>query len=141
MAHFADIVLPAPHHMLELNSAYLKSKYNLHAWASLHQQLVKPLWDVRQEETEFVWMLAEKLKEKGFDKFYAYLSTEFKDPETGKTPANGKELSEIATKIHTAPLWKPKEPLKGDKIEGWEDFKKKGMYNSEIWGCGGQAGQ
>ena len=133
MAHFADIVLPAPHHMFELNSAYLKSKFNLHAWASLHQQLVKPLWDTRQEETEFVWMLAEKLKEKGFDKLYAYLSTEFKDPETGKTPANGKELSEIATKIHTVSLWKPKETLKGDKIEGWEDFKKKGMYNSEPY--------
>ncbi len=133
MAHFADIVLPAPHHMYELNNAYMKSKFNRHAWASLHQQLVKPLWDVKQEETEFVWMLGEKLKAKGFDKLSAYLTTEFKDPETGKIPADGKEFSVTITKMHTAGLWMPKEPLKGDKIEGWEDFKSKGMYNSEQY--------
>lgn len=132
MTQFADIVLPAPHHMFEL-FAYMKSKANRYAFLTLNQPVIKPLWDTRQEETEFVWLLAEKLKERGFDKLHAYLSTEFKDPETGKTPTNGRELTEIAMRIHTAPIWKPKEPLKGDKIEGWEDFRQKGIYNSEPY--------
>jgi len=133
MTQFADIVLPAPHHMCELNAAYLKSKANLHGYLSLHQQVIKPLWDVRQEETEVVWMLAQKLKDKGFDKLFGYLSTEFKDPETGKIASNGKELAKITVKIHTAPIWNPKGPLKGDKVAGWEDLKRRGMYNSETY--------
>jgi hypothetical protein len=36
-------------------------------------------------------------------------------------------------KVHTAPLWKPKEPLKGDKIDGWKDMRAKGIYNSEPY--------
>ena len=64
----------------------------------------------------------------------------FKDPETGKTPTNAEEFALIATKIISSAVWKPEKPLKGDKIEGWEDFKKKGIYNSEgytfkkLWG-------
>jgi anaerobic selenocysteine-containing dehydrogenase len=26
-------------------------------------------------------------------------------------------------------MWMPKEPLKGDKVEGWADFRRKGMYS------------
>jgi anaerobic selenocysteine-containing dehydrogenase len=132
MTQFADIVLPATHHATEL-FAYMKSKAGRHAYLTLNQPVIKPLWDVRQEETEFVWLLAEKLKAKGFDRLHAYLSTEFKDPETGKTPTSGKELTEIAVKIHTAPLWQGTEPLKGDTIAGWDDLKAKGMYNSEPY--------
>lgn len=133
MTQFSDIALPAPHHVYELIGGYMKSKASRHAFLTLNQQVIKPLWDVRQEETELVWLLAEKLKEKGFDKLLAYLSTEFKDPETDKTPTNGKELTEIAVKMETVPLWKPKEPLKGDKIDGWEEMKKFGIYNSEPY--------
>jgi anaerobic selenocysteine-containing dehydrogenase len=87
-----------------------------------------------------MWLLAEKLKAKGWSNLYDYFSKEFKDPETGKTPTNEEEFAEIAVKIMTKPIWSPKEPLKGDKIAGWEDFKKKGIYNSEpykfkqLWG-------
>ena len=132
MTQFADIVLPATHHATEVLS-YMKSKAGRNAYLTLNQPVIERLWDVRQEETEIVWLLAEKLKERGFDKLHAYLSTEFKDPETGKTPANGAEFTEIALKIHTAPLWKPKEPLKGDKIDGWKDMRAKGIYNSEPY--------
>jgi anaerobic selenocysteine-containing dehydrogenase len=132
MTQFADIVLPAPHHATEVLS-YMKSKAARNAYLTLNQPVIERLWDVRQEETEIVWMLAEKLKAKGFDRLYAYLSTEFKDPETGKSPTNGMEFTEIALKIHTAPLWKPKEPLKGDRLDGWQDFRAKGMYNSEPY--------
>jgi len=132
MTQFADIVLPALYHMFEIFS-YTKSKADRHAFLTLFQPVIKPLWDTKQDETEFTWLLAEKLKERGFDKLYAYLSTEFKDPETGKIPTNGKELAEIAVKMQTAPLWMPKEPLKGDKIASWEDLKRRGMYNSEPY--------
>ncbi|HXK27829.1 MAG TPA: molybdopterin dinucleotide binding domain-containing protein, partial [Candidatus Binatia bacterium] len=93
------------------------------------QPVGKRLWDVKQEETEVVWLLAEKLKARGFPNLHDYFSKEFKDPETGKTPDNEREFTEIAAKISSAPMWMPKEPLKGDKIEGWADFRKKGMYS------------
>lgn len=133
MAMFADIVLPASHHMMELPLAYTKSKYNRYSYATIHQQVIKPLWDVKHDESEFVWLLAEKLKDRGFDRLHAYLSTEFKDPETGKTPTNGRELAEITVRIHLAPLWMGKEPLKGDQIKDWADLRSKGMYNSEEY--------
>jgi len=30
-------------------------------------------------------------------------------------------------------MWMPKEPLKGDKLSGWADFKKKGIYNTQQY--------
>jgi anaerobic selenocysteine-containing dehydrogenase len=76
-----------------------------------------------------VWLLAQKLKAKGFPNLFDYYSKEFKDPETGKTPANEFEFAEIAAKISSATLWKPKEPLKGDApLAGWADFRKKGIW-------------
>jgi hypothetical protein len=50
---------------------------------------VKRLWDVKQEETEVMWLLAEKLKAKGFPNLFDYYANEFKDPETGKAPDHG----------------------------------------------------
>ena len=43
-----------------------------------------------------MWLLAEKLKAKGFPNLFDYYSKEFKDPETGKAPTNEHEFSEIA---------------------------------------------
>ncbi len=103
---------------------------NGYGYASIQQAAVKRLWDVKQEETEVMWLLAEKLKAKGFPNLFDYYSKEFKDPETGKTPTNALEFTEIAAKITSAPLWMPKEPLKGDApIDGWADFRKKGMFS------------
>jgi anaerobic selenocysteine-containing dehydrogenase len=39
------------------------------------------------------------------------------------------EFGEIAAKITSAPLWMPKEPIKGDQVKGWEEFRKRGMYS------------
>jgi anaerobic selenocysteine-containing dehydrogenase len=104
---------------------------NGYGYASIQQGAVKRLWDVKQEETEVVWLLAEKLKAKGFPNLFDYYSKEFKDPETGKTPTSAMEFSEIATKMSSSSLWKPKEPLKGDApLAGWADFRKKGMFSS-----------
>lgn len=100
---------------------------------SIQQPVVKRMWDVKADETEIMWLLAEKLKDKGFPNIHDYFSKEFKDPETGKTPGNGEEFAEIAAKMISQAVWKPKEPLKGDRLKGWEDFKAKGIYNTEPY--------
>jgi anaerobic selenocysteine-containing dehydrogenase len=128
MTQFADIVLPSTYNSSE-GMSVVSNMGNLYGYASIQQPAAKRLWDVKQEETEVVWLLAQKLKAKGFANLADYFEKEFKDPETGKTPANEREFTEIAAKISSAPLWMPKEPLKGDKVEGWADFRKKGIYN------------
>ncbi len=132
MSQFADIVLPATFAPAEKLSI-ITNMANLHAHMSIQQPVVARMWEAKPEETEFVWLLAEKLKAKGFPNLHDYYSKEFKDPETGKTPTNAAEFAEIAAKISSSAVWKPKEPLKGDKIDGWEDFKKKGIYNTEPY--------
>ena len=139
MTQFADIVLPAAHHATEKLSI-ITNKANLYAHMSIQQPVVERMWDVKADETEIMWLLAEKLKAKGFPNIYDYFSKEFKDPGTGRMPTNAEEFAEIAAKMVSKPVWAPKEPLKGDKLNGWEDFKKKGIYNSEpytfkkLWG-------
>jgi len=128
MTQFADVVLPSTFNSSE-GFSVITNGGNLHGYATIQQPAGKRLWDVKQEETEVCWLLAEKLKAKGFPNLYDYFSKEFKDPETGRTPANEREFTEILAKISSAPMWMPKEPLKGDKIDGWADFRKKGMYS------------
>ncbi|MFH2074967.1 MAG: molybdopterin dinucleotide binding domain-containing protein, partial [Pseudomonadota bacterium] len=131
MTQFADIVLPATFAAAEKLSVSTNMA-NLHAHASIQQPVVKPLWQAKAEETEVMWMLAEKLKAKGFPNLYDYYAS-FEDPETKKKPTNVDEFTEIAARIISAPLWMPKEPLKGDKLAGWDDFRKKGIWNTEKY--------
>jgi anaerobic selenocysteine-containing dehydrogenase len=131
MTQFADIVLPATFAPAE-SLSIITNMANLHAHASIQQPVVAPLWDAKQEETEVVWLLAEKLKAKGFSNLHDYYAS-FQDPETGKNPTTAAEFAEIAAKITSAPLWMPKEPLKGDKIDGWAEFRRKGVYNTEKY--------
>jgi anaerobic selenocysteine-containing dehydrogenase len=132
MTQFADIVLPSTFNSAE-GWSVVTNMGNMYGYASIQQGAVKRLWDVKQEETEVMWLLAEKLKAKGFPNLFDYYSKEFKDPETGKLPMNEREFAEIAAKISSVPMWMPKEPLKGDKVEGWEDFRKKGIYNGSKY--------
>jgi anaerobic selenocysteine-containing dehydrogenase len=129
---FADIVLPAAITTFE-KLGYVKTKANRYATATLILPVVKPMWDVRMDETEIVWDLALKLKEKGFSNLHDYLRNEFKDPETGKIPTNGLEFTEYNLKIQTAPLWDGKKDVGGDKINGWKEFVKRGMWNSSPY--------
>jgi anaerobic selenocysteine-containing dehydrogenase len=127
MTQFADIVLPATFNSSE-GFSVITNMGNLQGYATIQQPVGKRLWDVKQEETEVMWLLAERLKTKGFSNLYDYYSKEFKDPETGKTPTNEHEFTEIAAKISSSRIWNAKEPVKGvDKIDGWADFRKKGM--------------
>jgi anaerobic selenocysteine-containing dehydrogenase len=131
MTQFADIVLPATFAPAEKLSISVNMA-NLHAHASIQQPVIKPLWQAKAEETEVMWLLAEKLKAKGFPNLYDYYAS-FVDPETKKKPTTVAEFTEIAAKISSAPLWMPKEPLKGDKLAGWDDFRKKGVWNTEKY--------
>lgn len=129
MTQFADIVLPATFNSAE-GWSVISNMGNGHGYAALQQGAVKRLWDVKQEETEVMWLLAEKLKQKGFPNLFDYYAKEFKDPETGKLPTNAMEFSVIAAKMSSSSLWKPKEPLKGDApLKGWDDFRAKGMFS------------
>ena len=135
MSHFADIVLPAAHQIAEKWS-FLKSKQNLHSYNTLTEPVVKPIWDVRQDETEIPWMLAEKLAEKGFDNLHRYFKQEFADPETGRTPRNESDFALAAVKMLTRPCWDAKHPdygKYGDKLRGWDDFVSKGVWNSHHY--------
>jgi anaerobic selenocysteine-containing dehydrogenase len=144
MAQFADIVLPAPLSPFEQINI-ITNKANTYAHLSIQQPVIKRLWDTKPFETEIMWDLAEKLKEKGFSNLFDYFSKEFKDPETGKTPTSALEFAEITAKIFSQPVWAPEKPLEGDKIDGWADFKKKGIYNTppyqfrKLWGNFGTA--
>jgi anaerobic selenocysteine-containing dehydrogenase len=131
MSQFADIVLPSTLHHSE-QWAIVRAAANTYGHISIQQPLIKPLFEAKAPETEFVWLLAEKLKAKGFSNIYDYFSTEFKDPETGKQPTNSLEFSLYATKIRSQKAWDPKEnaEYKGDRVNGWEEFRQKGIVNS-----------
>ena len=127
MTQFADGVLPSTYNSSE-GFSVISNLGNTYGYATIQQPAAKRLWDVKQEETEVMWLLAAKLRDKGFPNYFDYLSKAFKDPETGATPKNEHEFNEIAAKISSAPMWMPKEPLKGTKLDGWADFRKKGIY-------------
>jgi len=131
MTQFADIVLPATFAPTEKLSI-ITNMANLHGHVSIQQPVTKPLWNVRAEETEVMWLLAEKLKARGFANLYNYYAS-FEDPETKKKPTNATEFAEIAAKITSAKIWDGKEKQKGDQLAGWADFKKKGIYNTETY--------
>jgi anaerobic selenocysteine-containing dehydrogenase len=129
MTQFADVVLPSTFNSAE-GWSIVTNMGNGYGYASIQQRAIRPLWDVKQEETEVPWLLAEKLAKKGFPNLLDYYSKEFKDPETGKAPTTALEFSEIAAKMTSAPLWMPKEPLKGDApVAGWAEFRRKGMFS------------
>jgi anaerobic selenocysteine-containing dehydrogenase len=131
-SQFADIVLPAAITTFE-KWGWLKSKANRFAYASLVQPVVAPLWEVRIDETEVPWLIAEKCAVKGFPNLLDYLKQEFKDPESGEEPKNAREFALYSVKWYTAPLWDGKKEVGGDKISGWEEFRKHGMWNSSPY--------
>ena len=135
MTHYADVVLPAAQQLFE-KWGFLKAKQNLHGYATLNQRLIEPIWDVRQDETEIPWMLAEKLAERGFDNLHRYYKESFADPETGKSPNNGQEFTMAALKMMTRACWDSSHKnygKYGDRLNGWQDFVDKGVWNSKRY--------
>lgn len=132
---FADVVLPAAHQMFE-KWGFLKSKQNLYGYAALTERMLEPMWDVRQDETEIPWMLAEKLAAKGFDNLHRYYKEQFADPETGEAPTDGAVFTQSALKLLTRPLWDSthsKYGVSGDRLNGWKDFVDKGVWNAHRY--------
>ncbi|MDD5175080.1 MAG: molybdopterin-dependent oxidoreductase [Sterolibacterium sp.] len=128
LTQFADIVLPATHNTSE-GWSIVTNMSNGYAYASIQQNPIKRVFDTKQEETEVMWLLAQKLKAKGFPNLADYYDT-IKDPETGKSATSELEFAEFAAKFTSAPIWDGKEVPKGDEpIKGWGEFKAKGMFH------------
>jgi anaerobic selenocysteine-containing dehydrogenase len=131
MSWFADIVLPSGHHMYE-KWGYVKSAGHGHRHVTLLQPVNRLVWDVKTDETEIPWLLAEKLANKGFPNLIDHYR-EYRDPETGKVPENESEFAQFALKLATQNLWDPQHYAGGDHINGWEDFIKRGVWNSDPY--------
>jgi anaerobic selenocysteine-containing dehydrogenase len=128
MTQFADIVLPSTFNSSE-GWSIVTNGSNGYSYASIQQNPIKRVFDAKQEETEVMWLLGQKLKAKGFPNLADYYDT-IKDPETGKSATNELEFSEFAAKFTSAPIWMAKEAPKGDaQIKSWAEFKAKGMFH------------
>ncbi|MCF8199586.1 MAG: molybdopterin-dependent oxidoreductase, partial [Sulfuritalea sp.] len=128
MTQFADVVLPSTFNSSE-GWNIVTNGSNGYSYASIQQNPIKRLFDVKQEETEVPWLLAQALKAKGFPNLADYYD-QIKDPETGKSATTSLEFAEFAAKFVSAPIWMAKEAPKGDaQIKGWAEFKAKGMFH------------
>ncbi len=132
MSWFADIVLPAAFHKFE-KVAFLTSKFNRYSYLTLQPRVVAPIWDVRIDETEIIWGLAKKLKDKGFANLFDYFQSALVDPETKKPAANGLEFAFNVTKYMTQKAWDPAHHESGTKINGWKEYLKTGLWQSEPY--------
>ncbi|MDP3641817.1 MAG: molybdopterin-dependent oxidoreductase [Bacteroidota bacterium] len=132
MTQFADIILPAAHPTTE-RICFVQTSGNMHSELSIQQPLAKRLFDVKSDESEISFLLAEKLRSKGFPNMYDYFTKAFADPVTGAKPANETEFALIATKMATYPSYK-------DLSGGWNEFLKKGVVTKgpyivkKLWG-------
>lgn len=128
---FSDILLPNTHHLFE-KWGYVKVISHGYRHVTLLQPVITPLWESKADETEIPWLIAEKLKDRGFDNLLRHYK-EYRDPETGKEPTNEKEFALYALKYATQNLWDPAKYQGGDKFEGWEHFRKTGVWNSDPY--------
>ncbi|EMA46594.1 molybdopterin-dependent oxidoreductase [Halobiforma nitratireducens] len=157
-AWFADILLPATHHQFE-RWGQLRSTANGIRSINLHQPVLADdpddpedvldngrLWDVKTDETEIVYLIAEELADRGFDNLFEYCE-QYEDPETGLAPSEeydggsfrdrelrAQAFSRNAAKLRTQPMWDPDvEAPPGDEFDGWEEFREAGVWNSDHW--------
>jgi len=128
---FSDILLPDAHHLFE-KWGYVKVSNHGYRHVTLLQPVIKPMWESKSDETEIPWLLAEKLAERGFDNLLRHFK-QYKDPETGKEPTNEKEFALYALKYATRNLWDPAKYQGGDKFDGWDHFRKTGVWNSDPY--------
>ena len=130
-AMFADILLPSTHHMYE-KWGFADAIGNGYRHVTLNQPVIQPVWDVKIDETEIPWLIAEKFASQGFDNLLRYYKTII-DPETKKEPTNAKEFALYVVKFATQDLWNPATYKSGDKFKGWEDFRSVGVWNSNPY--------
>ncbi|MCQ9205928.1 MAG: molybdopterin-dependent oxidoreductase [Omnitrophica bacterium] len=128
---FSDIILPSVHHMYE-KWGYVKSHGHGYRHVTLLQPVNQRVWDVKIDESEIPWLIAEKLAAKGFGNLLRHYK-EYKDPETGNAPKDEKEFALYALKYATQNLWDPSKYQGGDRINGWKDLITKGVWNSSSY--------
>jgi len=128
---FADIVLPDTHHLFE-KWGYVKSIGNGYRQVTIMQPVIQPVWDFKIDETEIPWLIAQKLADRGFANVLNHYK-QYKDPETGKEPSNEKEFALYALKYATQNLWDPANYKGGDRFNGWDEFRKTGVWNSDPY--------
>jgi anaerobic selenocysteine-containing dehydrogenase len=129
---FSDIILPCRCNLFE-RIGFVKTKANRYATATLNMNAVEPVFKALNEETEFPFLIGQKLKERGFPNLIDCLTEIYKDPETGDKATSSMEFTEYVLKYYTAPLWDGKKDVGGDKITGWADMKRRGMWNSDAY--------
>lgn len=129
---FADVLLPASHHMFE-KWGVLDSIGNGVHQVSVQQPSIKRLWDTRIDESEIPYMLAKKMAEKGFDAPWRYINEQIVDPETGKPADNEVDFAKVMVRYITSPLWHEDASKYGDKLASWDDFVEKGVWNSSDY--------
>lgn len=128
---FSDIVLPDTHHLFE-KWGYVKSIGNGYRQVTIMQPVIQPIWDFKIDETEMPWLIAQKLADRGFTNLLDHYR-QYRDPETGKEPSNEKEFALYSLKYVTQNLWDPANYKGGDRFNGWEEFRKAGVWNSDPY--------
>lgn len=132
MTMYADIVLPCTMTTFE-KWAWVKGKQNRHAYASVLQPVIEPVWDVRTEETEIPYLIAEKLDARGFPNLLDFFRNEYRDPDTGASAADAKDFARIVTKYYLSPIWTTEKGAGGDTVASWDALVARGMWNSEPY--------
>ncbi len=128
MSHFADILLPATHHMFE-QWGYLSQKGNTYTHAWISRPMIEPFTESRNPETAVCWMLAEKLAQRNLPNLLDYFKSVV-DPETGRPPESAEEFELYALKHRTQPMWDPPMHRFGDRFAGWDEFLAAGVWNN-----------
>ena len=131
-SHYADIVLPAAHHMFE-RWGCVNSVANQYSYNTLNQPVIERLGEVKTEETEVPWLIAKRLAEKGYPEAFNYYQKNYQDPETGKEAKNSREFELYALKKLTQPLWDLSIEVSGERLKGWQDYISKGVWHSERY--------
>ena len=130
MSQFADIVLPARHHLFE-TWGFARCRQNKRSSIVLEQPCVEAFGESRNDEAGVAFALAEKLARRGFPNVLAYYQRECADPCTGVLPTSGDELAEYVLKAMTAPLWQSGDADGvGVSESAWGDFLAKGIWET-----------
>lgn len=125
-SQFADIVLPARHHMFE-TWGLTTSKQGLCATLALEQPCVEAPGETRNDEAAVVFGIAQKMAVRGFPNLLAYYES-IVDPVTGRAPQDGEQLAEAAVKMLTRPAW----DCGGNVQSDWERFRELGIWNAPV---------
>ena len=140
MSQFADIVLPACHHLFE-TWGFARCRQNKRSSVVLEQPCVEAFGESRNDEAGLAFALAEKLANRGFPAVLDFFQRECADPCTGAAPTSGDELAEYALKAMTAPFWRPDGAGNAGVSErAWRVFLAKGFWETDPV-CGRQKGE